>query len=194
VDFLSNFQGAGASDIQGLAMAKATNVALRTLCLDTLAASPPTDAEAMREWIAEEIDETTMMDELPRGPDEAGVAEAEISTVRKFLDDLAERIQLAGAAKTSRRSAGRVSPLEQTSETAVRSEEKDVDNDFPVPGTPEWGRMNRRRGELIRKKNRQGLSPDELTEYERLQRLSHETLEAQFPRPSSSSEADTGRR
>ena len=86
-------------------MAKATNVALCTLCLDALAASPPTDAEAIQEWIAEEIDETTMMDELPRGPDEAVVPEADIAIVRKFLDDLAERIQLAEVVKPGRRVA-----------------------------------------------------------------------------------------
>jgi hypothetical protein len=105
VDFLDTYQSVGATDTQGRVMAKATNVALRTLCLDALAASPPTDAEAVREWIAEEIDETTMMDELPRGPDEAVVAEADIATVRKFLDDLAERIQLADVVKADRQPA-----------------------------------------------------------------------------------------
>src|SRR5262249_12542028 len=42
VDFLNSFHVKGATDIQGLVMAKATNVALRTLCLDALAASPAT--------------------------------------------------------------------------------------------------------------------------------------------------------
>lgn len=102
VDFLDTYQGKGATDTQGQVMAKATNVALRTLCLDALAASSPTDAEAVREWIAEKIDDSTMMDELPRGPDEAPVAEADIATVRKFLDDLAARIQLAAVLKADR--------------------------------------------------------------------------------------------
>ncbi len=103
VDFLDTYQSEGATDTQGQVMAKATNVAMRTLCLDALAASPPTDAEAVREWIAEGIDdETTMMDELPKGPDEAVVAEADIATVRKFLDDLAERIGLAEIVKADR--------------------------------------------------------------------------------------------
>jgi hypothetical protein len=102
VDFLGNFQGKGATDSQGQVMAKATNVALRTVCLDALAPSPPTDAEAVREWIAEEIDETTMMDDLPRGPDEAQVPEADIAVVRTFLDELAERIELATVVKSDR--------------------------------------------------------------------------------------------
>ncbi len=105
VDFLDTYQSGGATDTQGQVMAKATNVALRTLCLDALAASPPTDAEAVREWITEKIDETTMMDEPPRGPDEAVVAEADIATVRQFLDDLAERIQLSEVVKADRRPA-----------------------------------------------------------------------------------------
>lgn len=77
---------------------------------------------------------------------------------------------------------------------ADRGEETRTDGDFPAVGTPEWGRMNQRRAELIRKKNRQGLSSDEQVEYERLQRLSHEALETRFPRPSLHSDPDGGRR
>jgi hypothetical protein len=105
VDFLDTYQSGGATDAQGQVMAKATNVALRTLCLDALAISPPTDADAVREWIAEEIDEPTMMDELPRGPDEAAVEESEIEGVRKFLDELAERIQFGAVVRTGTRAA-----------------------------------------------------------------------------------------
>lgn len=96
VEFLSDF-GGGATNPQTHRMAAATNVALRTVLLDSLAASPTTDAEVVREWIAEKIDETTMMDELPKGPDEAPVSEADIAVVRKFLDDLAVRINLTEA-------------------------------------------------------------------------------------------------
>ena len=56
-------------------------------------------------------------------------------------------------------------------------------DDFPEPGTEAWAAMNRRRGELIRKKNRGGLVPDEWSEYERLQRLSQVALEHAFPAP-----------
>jgi hypothetical protein len=45
----------------------------------------------------------------------------------------------------------------------------------------EWGLMKQRRVELLRKKHRQGLTPQEQSEYERLQRLSHEALGAEFP-------------
>lgn len=95
VDFLHDFNKTGATDTQGQVMAKAVNVALRTVCLDALATSPPTDAEAVREWVREKIDATLMMDELPEGPDEAKVPEATVAAVRNFLDDLAVRIRLA---------------------------------------------------------------------------------------------------
>jgi hypothetical protein len=54
---------------------------------------------------------------------------------------------------------------------------------FPAIGTSEWGLMNRRRAELIHKKHRQGLTPEEQTEYERLQALSRAALDQSFPRP-----------
>jgi len=44
--------------------------------------------------------------------------------------------------------------------------------------------MNRRRAALIRKKLCEGLSRQEQQEYETLQRLSLESLEQAFPRPS----------
>jgi uncharacterized protein YnzC (UPF0291/DUF896 family) len=58
-----------------------------------------------------------------------------------------------------------------------------VDDDFPTVGTKEWGLMNRRRAELIRKKNRQGLSAEERFEFDRLQRLCFSALEESSPSP-----------
>jgi GNAT superfamily N-acetyltransferase len=63
--------------------------------------------------------------------------------------------------------------------TVARAEEG-----FPEPGTAAWGQMNRRRGELIRKKNREGLSNEERAEYETLQRHVQATLERRHPAPS----------
>jgi hypothetical protein len=60
----------------------------------------------------------------------------------------------------------------------------DANDDFPQVRTEEWGAMNRRRAELIRKKNREGLTPEENTEYQRLQQLSRAELERAFPAPS----------
>jgi hypothetical protein len=73
--------------------------------------------------------------------------------------------------------------MPQTDETGSRAAETAANGDFPAVGTPEWGRMNQRRAELIRKKNRQGLTPEEQIEYDRLQRLSEAALEERFPHP-----------
>ena len=103
VDFLGQFSGSsGATDPQGQVLAKATNLALRTVSLDALAESPPTDAYAVRQWINEKIDVTTMLDALPVGPDEEPVPDVEIAKVRSFLNDLAARIKL-GDVKTEKR-------------------------------------------------------------------------------------------
>jgi hypothetical protein len=56
-------------------------------------------------------------------------------------------------------------------------------SEFPAIGTPEWGQMNRRRAELIRKKLRGELNEAEWNEYERLQRRSLEALDSAFPLP-----------
>jgi hypothetical protein len=55
--------------------------------------------------------------------------------------------------------------------------------DFPSVGTPEWGEMNRRRAELIRKKLRGQLTEEEREQYEWLQRRSLEALDAACPLP-----------
>ena len=59
----------------------------------------------------------------------------------------------------------------------------EVDDTFPSIGTEEWGAMNRRRSELIHKKNRQGLTADERAEFERLQRLCFAAIDERFPPP-----------
>jgi hypothetical protein len=98
VRFLSEYGTSGATSTQVLEMAIALNLALRTVCLDAVAASPSPDAEAIREWIYEKIDETIIVgDELPNGPDEARISEADIASVRRLLDELATRINLSEA-------------------------------------------------------------------------------------------------
>jgi hypothetical protein len=61
-------------------------------------------------------------------------------------------------------------------------------NGSPAIGSEAWGQMNQRRAELIRKKNRQGLTPEEQGEYERLQSRSRAALQAAFPSPSADDE------
>lgn len=52
---------------------------------------------------------------------------------------------------------------------------------FPQIGTAEWGEMNRKRAELIRKNVRGELTESERQEYETLQRLSLAAVDASFP-------------
>jgi hypothetical protein len=104
VDFLEQCNdGKGATDSQGSRMARALNAALRTVALDAVAANPEVDAEAVREWISEPIDETKMMDELPKGPEEKEtITDEAIAEVRKHLDALAEAIGLGSYVRKHR--------------------------------------------------------------------------------------------
>jgi GNAT superfamily N-acetyltransferase len=52
---------------------------------------------------------------------------------------------------------------------------------FPKPGTHEWGKMNQRRAELIRKDILGTLTESERIEYENLQKLSLAAMEEVFP-------------
>jgi len=98
IRFLSEYGTSGATNTQVLEMSRALNLALRTVCLDAVAFSPSPDAHALREWIGEDIDETLIIgDDLPRGPDEARVPEADIASVLRLLHDLAKRINLSEA-------------------------------------------------------------------------------------------------
>jgi GNAT superfamily N-acetyltransferase len=58
----------------------------------------------------------------------------------------------------------------------------------PQIGTVAWDKLNARRAELIRKKNRWGLDSGEMREYEELQRISQAALERAFPAPSNGDE------
>jgi hypothetical protein len=96
IDFLEQFNdGKGATDSQGTRMARAVNAALRTLALDAVASNPEPDAEAFREWINEPVDETKMMDDLPKAPEEKEtISDEAIAEVRSHLDALAQAIGL----------------------------------------------------------------------------------------------------
>jgi hypothetical protein len=97
IDFLEQFNdGKGATDSQGSRMARALNAALRTLALDAVVMNPEPDTEAFLEWLNEPIDETKMMDDLPKGPDEKEpISEDAIATVKDHLNALAQAIGLS---------------------------------------------------------------------------------------------------
>jgi hypothetical protein len=89
VDFLASVPAGNSRDRQNQVMARAFNIVSRTLALDALCLSAAQDAEAVREWCAEPVDETTMLKDLPRGPDEPPVPAKEVAAVRAILDRLA---------------------------------------------------------------------------------------------------------
>ena len=51
-------------------------------------------------------------------------------------------------------------------------------------GSSEWQALNDRRADLIRRKNREGISEQEREEFERLQRIVRTVLDKQCPLPS----------
>jgi hypothetical protein len=87
---------------RGWVVARAVDVALRTLSVDSLAPDPGPDAEAVREWCNERVDETVMIKRLPAGPDEPPVPEAYVAAMRAVLGQLAEQAGVK-AATTGRR-------------------------------------------------------------------------------------------
>ncbi len=93
--FLKGFNsGKGATAPQSEALSKAFNLTLTTLSLDTLCDNPAVDAESLRDWCVEPVDETKMMQELPLGPDEGPVPEEAIYRVEAVLQRLADEINL----------------------------------------------------------------------------------------------------
>jgi hypothetical protein len=121
VEFLDDFDGKRTTDYQGQVMAKAFNLALRTLTLDALWQNPATDAEAFREWRLASVDETKMMNDLPTGPDEAPVPSEAIAAVRAVLNRLAAGIDLA-----QRKPNRRISRDEEVVEEEVDAVGQDV--------------------------------------------------------------------
>jgi hypothetical protein len=108
VEFLAAAEDELTAGDRGRVMARSLDVAMRTIALDSLAPAPAPDAEAIREWCAETVDETLMIRRLPTGPDEPPVPEQDIAAVRAILDQLAGQ---AGPrrARTRRRAAASAS-------------------------------------------------------------------------------------
>jgi hypothetical protein len=64
---------------------KSFNMALTTTMLDAVAPSTDVDAQSVREWCAKPVDETTMYEDMPIGPDEPPVDEQHIEAVTDLL-------------------------------------------------------------------------------------------------------------
>ncbi len=66
--------------------------------------------------------------------------------------------------------------------TPIVAETTDQDTEVTI-GSAEWDAITERRANLIVKKSKQALTTDELAEFQRLQRMTHLSLEKAYPRP-----------
>lgn len=71
-----------------IALGKALNHILTTIVLDGIVLGDMTDMFAYENWVDGHIDETTMIDELPEGPNEPQVSEDQINRIIKLLESL----------------------------------------------------------------------------------------------------------
>jgi hypothetical protein len=84
----------GLTDSQSQRLAKAFNLRLTTLALDTLVPTPPVDVYSIEEWRKQSIDESKYLTDLPEGPDEAPVSDEDVDAVLDVLASLASEIDL----------------------------------------------------------------------------------------------------
>jgi Family of unknown function (DUF6339) len=89
VEFLAATEDEATAGDRGRVMSRSLDLAMKTISLDSLAPALAPDAEAVREWCIEPVDETLMIRQLPTGPDEPPVSEQDIAAVRAILDQLA---------------------------------------------------------------------------------------------------------
>jgi hypothetical protein len=78
-------------------LATAFDHIITTIMLDSVAISSPTNADAVKEWIAEEFDDSDL-DRLPTGPREDPVPENEIAAVEALLLRIATELRIVGPA------------------------------------------------------------------------------------------------
>lgn len=86
-------------------LVKSFNMALTTTMLDAVAPSIDVDAQSVRDWCQEDVDETTMFEAMPDGPAEAPIDEAHIIAVTELLKRVVSKTKFTkrerGAAKVS---------------------------------------------------------------------------------------------
>lgn len=95
VQFLAQYRdGQLATSDQVVALSRALNHVLTTVVLDRVAGGDPGSVSAWEEWLAEPVDETLFLAELPEGPNEDPVPDAQITSMTAFLAQLADEIDL----------------------------------------------------------------------------------------------------
>ena len=106
VKFLAEFRaGRIATSDQVVVLAKALNHVLTTVVLDRIASGVSGSVEAWDEWLAEPVDETVFLEELPQGPNEDPVPGPDIASISELLAELADEVGLHDV-KRDRSTAG----------------------------------------------------------------------------------------
>jgi hypothetical protein len=82
---------------------KSFNMALTTTMLDAAAPSPDVDAQSVRDWCEEEVDETTMFEEMPTRPAEQAIDEAHIAAVTDLLTRVVSKTRFIKRTRTAAR-------------------------------------------------------------------------------------------
>jgi hypothetical protein len=84
---------------------KSFNMALTTTMLDAVAVSPEVDARSIRDWCEEEVDETTMFEEMPIGPAEQAVDQEAIDAVTELLKRVVAKTRFSRRKRTKTEAA-----------------------------------------------------------------------------------------
>jgi len=79
---------------------KSFNMALTTTMLDAVAPSVNVDAQSIRDWCSEEVDETTMFEEMPTGPAEEPIDPAAIDAITDLLKRVVHKTRFSRRKRT----------------------------------------------------------------------------------------------
>jgi len=79
---------------------KSFNMALTTTMLDAVAPSVDVDAQSIRDWFSEPVDETTMFEEMPIGPEEEAIEPAAIDAITELLKRVVAKTRFSRRKRT----------------------------------------------------------------------------------------------
>jgi len=85
---------------------KSFNMALTSTMLDTVAPSMNVDAQSVREWCEDDVDETTMFEEMPVGPAEQPVEEDHVQAVTELLRRVISKTRFSKRKRGTKAEAG----------------------------------------------------------------------------------------
>jgi alkanesulfonate monooxygenase SsuD/methylene tetrahydromethanopterin reductase-like flavin-dependent oxidoreductase (luciferase family) len=100
---LSTFENGEFADSNTIRdLIKSFNMAITTTMLDAVAPSLDVDAATIRDWCEEDVDETTMFEEMPVGPPEQPVYEEHIEAVTELLKRVIRKTRFVKRRRSSK--------------------------------------------------------------------------------------------